>query len=292
MRGSVRVESEPNRGSSFFFEIPLTEAADASATAVRIPRLANHAVVVASSESTERGILSELLTAWGCVPLEVRNARELLERLSPSDGYSPLLILVDEGLPESELLFACSEDEDCIKLLRSRLVVLTDGVGRKKPLWNGIPETTRSLQRPVHYRELLSMLLAECGSPPEGEGAAVAEVPARVRDGPKSEENEADAAFRRIDEVKTDPAVRDTVTRFFKEIASFGGTPYNRLETSAQRYRKVLEDLRTHELPRSLFRVILACRRDDAEGVEAGLEAIRSALRADEHTGRLNGRER
>jgi hypothetical protein len=74
--------------------------------------------------------------------------------------------------------------------------------------------------------------------------------------------------------------VLGVIERFIEESAALGEAPSRRLETSAARYRKTLEDLRTVELPRSLLKIILACRREDAGGVKTSLEAIRGALRA------------
>lgn len=287
MGGTVEVESEIERGSVFTVELPFSLAAGAAPEVGRIDELAGAEVVIVSPEAPELAILSELLSAWGCAPLELGDAAALVDRLSRNGVSVPRLVLADENVGARNRLLACSENESCLDLLRNRLVVLTEGVGPKDPFWRGW--TSHSLVKPVRPEALLAILrmplVAVQGGPPHVGQTSMGAIE-NGKGTKKPEGSEEEMAINRIQEINSDPKVKFQVERFLQENEPLGDVPSVRLETSAGRYRKTLEDLRTHELPRSLFKVILACRRDDADGVKSGLESIRSALRSCEGAGR------
>jgi PAS domain S-box-containing protein len=293
MGGSVRVESELKVGSSFTVELPFALAVGTSPTVSPVAALAGTEVVIVSSDAAARSILVELLSAWGCAPIELDDAKELLQLLRSRD-VPRSLILADENLPDRNLLFACSEDEACLELLRDSLVVLANGGGRKEAGWRSLSSSVRFLIKPVRHEALLTLLLVgntSAAAPqvqqqgyrsasPVPSGEDIERAPIRPT------ECDEDIVNRRVAEITSDPTVLGEIERFLQEVDALGAAPSVRLETSASRYRKALEDLRTKELPRTLLRIILACRRDDADGVEAGLESIRSALRASEDAAR------
>ncbi len=289
MGGTVRVESEPKKGSLFTVELPFALAAGSKPTVSRVAQFAEAEVAIASSDEEARTILAELLTAWGFAASEFGTASDLLDRLRRADLQPPRLVLADENLNGRSALFSCSEDEECIRLLRNRLVVMADGGGRKDAGWRSLSSTARFLIKPVRFRSLREILVSgETASRnpvlqhPAGASAGGTETKARVI---REAEDDADATARRISEIMADPKVLGEVERFIEEAGALGASPSRRLETSAARYRKTLEGLRTVELPRSLLKITLACRRNDAGEVKTSLEAIRGALRACEAVG-------
>ena len=285
MGGKVSVASELNRGSVFTVELPFTLASGAVPTLKAVGELSGTMIAVASFDLAARAILVELLKSWGCLPQEFDDATSLLKRYRSGNVPPPRLILIDENLPERNLLFDCSEDAFCLDLLQDRLVVMADGGGRKEAGWRQLSPSARFLMKPVRHEALLALLLSGSTavqvsfSQVRGKVSEPAIVGTPVAgDGRDSTSGDEDYGLRRIEEISADPKVLGMVERFLQEVAAVGRSPSVRLETSAARYRKALEDLRTVELPRTLLKIILACRRDDANGVEAGLEAIRSAL--------------
>ncbi|MBS0395350.1 MAG: HAMP domain-containing protein, partial [Proteobacteria bacterium] len=83
MGGSMRVVSEPGRGSVFAFSLPV--AVRPAAGAGRLPLLAGLEVLIADPSATARGVLAEALAAAGATATPVADVAAL-ERLLGADG--------------------------------------------------------------------------------------------------------------------------------------------------------------------------------------------------------------
>ncbi len=98
MGGSIHVESEPGVGSVFSVVIPLGRQASIE----RVPslhdsNLSGRTVLFVDDNATNRRILREQLTSWGCLPLEAESGADALRILDALSSVS--LVLMDMQMP-------------------------------------------------------------------------------------------------------------------------------------------------------------------------------------------------
>jgi signal transduction histidine kinase/CheY-like chemotaxis protein len=100
MGGTMDLESEPGRGSTFRVELSLEKQAGAPRGRFAADVLAGVRVLAVDDNATNRRILSQQLTAWGCRPEEATNGAEALERLRAAPPDDPFgLVLLDMQMP-------------------------------------------------------------------------------------------------------------------------------------------------------------------------------------------------
>ena len=104
MGGEIGVDSQPLRGSNFFFTVvfkkdaPLPEAEPVAGTRARLDQLT---VLVVDDNKNNRFVFSEYLKSWGCVPVEAVSGPEALSILENqnSSGDGIHMILSDFQMP-------------------------------------------------------------------------------------------------------------------------------------------------------------------------------------------------
>jgi CheY-like chemotaxis protein len=109
MEGDIRVESQPDIGSTFEFRLPYVPANDALATPEPVateqssasgPRLAGITILVAEDEPINQQILEWNLTEDGARVVMVSNGLEAIERIL-QDGLAAYdIVLMDMQMPE------------------------------------------------------------------------------------------------------------------------------------------------------------------------------------------------
>ncbi len=179
MDGTIRVESEPGKGSTFQFTVSVEAV---SQEAEDYPpqgavSLEGVSVLVVDDNLTNRRILEDLLLNWGMRPETVAGAREALEviRVREEIGEGFKIILTDLHMPEMDG-FALVEELRKRSTGTQQVLMLTSGqhrgdLARAKEL--GI---AAYLTKPVRNRELLGAISAaitagsnKSGTKPEGE---------------------------------------------------------------------------------------------------------------------------
>jgi two-component system, sensor histidine kinase and response regulator len=168
MGGSIVVDSQPGRGSTFTFTARFARSSVPATGARRVPHepLEHLGVLVVDDNESNRRILVEWLTGWRLRPVAVEDAASALDALAAAErsGAPPALVLLDSRLPDGDGLWLAAEIRK-----RSgtsmRLVLLSsedtpDLLARSREA--GIQAY---LLKPVQQSELLETLAAVMSAP-------------------------------------------------------------------------------------------------------------------------------
>ncbi|MFQ5568171.1 MAG: response regulator [Rhodothermales bacterium] len=107
--GSLSVDSEEGAGSTFYFTITVTSAAERPTTPWNgeQPVLRNKRVLIVDDNATNRRILVHQTRAWGMQPIAVAGGPEALARLDRGESYD--VALLDMQMPEMDGLRLAEE---------------------------------------------------------------------------------------------------------------------------------------------------------------------------------------
>ena len=147
MNGSVGVESEPERGSLFWCELPVVRDAG-DATERTVVGLTGHAVVVIDGDDVRREALVEMLQAAG---MSVTGSTS-----TPLSIAGLLAILIDDRIADAERALDrwAISDPGVLRILLTSLISNTSGNPRREPLAGEL-----HLRKPIRADSVLEALI-------------------------------------------------------------------------------------------------------------------------------------
>lgn len=101
MGGSIALESEEGKGSTFWFEVTFERVASVDRPTAPPDTIANATVLIVDDNSTNRLILSRLLEAWGMTPTMAASAQEALSLIETADEPFKAFVL-DMQMPQMD----------------------------------------------------------------------------------------------------------------------------------------------------------------------------------------------
>ena len=161
MGGVMAVESEPGRGSTFWFTLPLEAAISAPPPAAApLDGIAGRRILVVDDNETNRRILARLLERWGAVAVAVERGSEALGRLAQAEAAgSPFeLVILDYQMPVMDGL----ELAQAIRLDpgfgRVPLILLSSALAHEHRVQIKSTGMLAAFQKPVRQSSLLRTL--------------------------------------------------------------------------------------------------------------------------------------
>jgi signal transduction histidine kinase/DNA-binding response OmpR family regulator len=165
MGGTIRVESEPGRGSDFMFTVRLRETAESDlAPSAPRPDLKGLKVLVVDDNRTNREILEKQLYAWGMRSRGAGGGEEALSLLhaAGSEGAPFSLAILDYHMPDIDGLQLAGLIKADPSLSGIRLIMLSSvgirGDGRKAREIGISGYLTKPVRRDVLYESIAAVM--------------------------------------------------------------------------------------------------------------------------------------
>jgi len=165
MGGTIRVESEPGRGSDFIFTVRLRKVGDADLMpSISRPDLKGLKVIVVDDNRTNREILEKQLYVWGMRSRGAGGGEEALSllRAAGSEGVPFDLAILDYHMPDIDGLQLAGMIKADSSLSGVRLIMLSSvgirGDGRKARETGISGYLTKPVRRDVLYESIAAVM--------------------------------------------------------------------------------------------------------------------------------------
>ena len=182
MGGEIGVQSEVNHGSTFWFEVRLEPAADATPTSTRLPRLklvGLHALIV-DDNTSNREILQQHLQSWGVEVTAADTSAAALAALRPEEARFDLALIDDQmpGMDGVALAKLIRQDQRWSKLSLVLQTTSDEDVGSTESAHLFAAILTKPLRRSQVLACVTRVLALQSAAPPDATPAAPLPAPA------------------------------------------------------------------------------------------------------------------
>ncbi len=174
MGGSLMVESETGKGSTFYFTLrfPWSQGAAARPAPAESAHLIDLPVLIVDDNATNRRILDEILSKWGMRPVSVESGPEALSmvEIAPKSGQPFPLMILDMNMPGMDG-FEVAQRVNKNPALGGATIMMLSSASRPGDIARCREVGVAAyLMKPVRRGELLEAILDVLGAAPANAG--------------------------------------------------------------------------------------------------------------------------